>query len=38
MNKRCLLLGLAAAAAAQLAVPAWMIVGHERTLRDGQVF
>lgn len=38
MNKRSLLLGLAVAAAAQLAVPAWMIVGHERTLREGQVF
>ena len=39
MNKRYwILLGLALAAVAQWAVPASMIVQHERTLRDGQVF
>ena len=39
MGKRNLiLLGFAAAVAAQLAVPAWMIVERERTLRYGQVF
>ena len=39
MNRKgLLLLALAAAAAAQLAVPAWMIVGRELTLRDGVQF
>ena len=39
MHKRNLmLLGFALVAAAQLAVPAWLIVERERTLRDGQVF
>ena len=39
MGKRNLiLLGFAAVVAAQLAVPAWMIIERERTLRDGQVF
>ncbi|MCX6996229.1 MAG: GDYXXLXY domain-containing protein [Kiritimatiellaeota bacterium] len=39
MHKRnLLLLGFALVVAAQLAVPAWMIVEREWTLRDGQVF
>lgn len=39
MNKRSLLLlGFAVVVAAQLAVPAWMIIGHEWTLREGRVF
>ena len=39
MSKRnWILLGFAVIAAAQLAVPAWMIVERERTLRYGQVF
>jgi uncharacterized membrane-anchored protein len=39
MNRRNgILLAFGLAAAAQLAVPAWSILGHERTLRDGQVF
>jgi len=39
MNKRNLiLLGFAIVAAAQLAVPAWMIVEREWTLQKGQVF
>ena len=39
MHKRNLMLvGFALVAAAQLAVPTWMIVERERTLRDGQVF
>ncbi|MGI6086640.1 MAG: GDYXXLXY domain-containing protein [Kiritimatiellia bacterium] len=38
MHKRYLLLGLAVTVAVQLAVPALMIVGHERALREGQVF
>ena len=39
MNKRNLiLLGFALVVAAQLAVPAWMIMEREWTLRDGQVF
>jgi len=39
MSKRNLiLLGFAAVVVAQLAVPAWMIVERERTLRYGQVF
>ena len=39
MNKRNgILLGLVVVAAAQLAVPAWMIAGRELTLREGQVF
>ena len=39
MNKRSLiLLGFAVVMAAQLAVPAWMIVDHERTLAKGQLF
>ena len=39
MSKRKLLLfSFAAVVAAQLAVPAWMIIDRERTLRYGQVF
>ena len=39
MNKRnLLLLGFALVVVAQLAVPAWMIAGRERTLREGRVF
>jgi len=39
MNKRNLiLLGFVIVAAAQLAVPAWMIIEREWTLREGQVF
>lgn len=39
MNKRnILLLGFALVAAAQLAVPAWMIVQREWTLHEGHVF
>jgi uncharacterized membrane-anchored protein len=39
MNKRnLLLLGFAVVVAAQLAVPAWLIIEREWTLRDGQVF
>ena len=39
MNKRNLiLLGFVVLVAAQLAVPAWMIVDREWTLREGQVF
>lgn len=39
MNRRAwLLLGFAVAVVAQLAVPAWMILEHEGTLRCGQVF
>jgi uncharacterized membrane-anchored protein len=39
MNKRnLLLLGFAAVVAAQLAVPAWMIIEREWTLREGRVF
>ena len=39
MNKRSLLLlGFAIVVAVQLAVPAWMIVDHERTLAKGQLF
>lgn len=36
MSRNALLFVLAAIA--QLAVPAWMIVGHERVRRDGEVF
>ncbi len=35
MSRRSLLFALAAAGAVQLAVPLWMIAGHERTLRHG---
>ena len=39
MNKRnLLLLGFAVVIAAQLAVPAWLIIEREWVLRDGQVF
>jgi len=39
MNKRnLLLLGFAVVVAAQLAVPAWLIIEREWTLREGQVF
>ena len=39
MSKRnMILLGFVIVAAAQLVVPAWMIVGRELTLREGQVF
>jgi uncharacterized membrane-anchored protein len=39
MNKRNLLfLGFAVVVAVQLAVPAWLIIEREWTLRDGQVF
>ncbi len=39
MNKRnFLLLGFAVVVAAQLAVPAWLIIEREWTLREGQVF
>ncbi len=39
MNKRnSILLGLGVVIAAQLAVPAWMIIRHESTLREGKVF
>lgn len=39
MSKRnLLLLGFAVAVAAQLAVPAWLIIEHEWTLREGLVF
>ncbi len=39
MNKRNLILiGLAVVVVLQLAVPAWMILERERTLREGQVF
>ena len=39
MSKRSLvLIGFALAAAAQLAVPAWMIMERERTLSEGEVF
>jgi uncharacterized membrane-anchored protein len=39
MNKRNLiLLGFVMVVLAQLAVPAWMILERERTLREGQVF
>ncbi len=39
MNKRnLLLLGFAVVVAAQLAVPAWMIIERELTLREGKVF
>jgi uncharacterized membrane-anchored protein len=39
MNKRDLtLLGFAVVVAAQLAVPAWLLIEREWTLRDGQVY
>jgi len=39
MNKRNLiLLGFIVAAAAQIAVPGWMILEHERTLREGRIY
>ena len=39
MNKRsAMLAGFVLLAALQLAVPGWMILGHERTLREGRVF
>ncbi|MCL5269750.1 MAG: GDYXXLXY domain-containing protein [bacterium] len=37
-KKPLLLLGLAAASLAQLAVPGWMIVRREITLREGELF
>ena len=36
--RKLLLIGFAVVVAAQLVVPAWMIMDHEQTLRTGQVF